>query len=557
MPKPPGRARDTGELAARDQVRRLPHHGACRRRRGAAHHPRRPRLDEALRRPAAGLRQAALPRGGDRRRDRRARRRRASAASRCCRTRWPRAPATSCIFYAFDLLHLDGWDLHEAPLIERKALLRNCSPAMRRQLGDPVLATMSRATGRRSTTRRPSSGSKASSRSAPTRPTRAAAPRPGSRPRRCRTGDFVIAGYTISAAAGGLGGAGTGRMGRRRTALSRQGRHRLRAATAADLLGAAGAAARGATRARRRAARDMREMPGCGRCCRRASTTPTARPTIRCATRVFKGLREAELSTPVVGQAQAADLRRRPRHDLGDQPDAPAVRQVRPDQARHRRLLRAGRRLHAAAHPRPAGVAGALPDRQAAGLLLPAPRLHRHAAFGRDLRERRTPRARTRSYIVGRGRQGLSGAGAVRRRRVPRLGHATARSLDKPDRIIFDLDPGEGIAWREVVEAAVHIKGELGGARARAVRQDLGRQGHAHRRADQAEARLEEGARRRPARSPPHLAATAPDTFTTTMGKDNRKRRIFIDYPPQCAQRHTRPRPIRCGPAPTCRPRRR
>ncbi|TJV47438.1 MAG: ATP-dependent DNA ligase, partial [Mesorhizobium sp.] len=26
------------------------------------------------------------------------------------------------------------------------------------------------------------------------------------------------------------------------------------------------------------------------------------------------------------------------------------------------------------------------------------------------------------------------------------------------------------------------------------------------------------------------LAATAPDTFTTTMGKDNRKRRIFIDF---------------------------
>ena len=27
----------------------------------------------------------------------------------------------------------------------------------------------------------------------------------------------------------------------------------------------------------------------------------------------------------------------------------------------------------------------------------------------------------------------------------------------------FDLDPGEGVAWREVVEAAVHVRGELGG----------------------------------------------------------------------------------------------
>ncbi len=42
-------------LAARDQVRRLPHHGACLGRRGAADHPQRPRLDEALRRPAGGL----------------------------------------------------------------------------------------------------------------------------------------------------------------------------------------------------------------------------------------------------------------------------------------------------------------------------------------------------------------------------------------------------------------------------------------------------------------------------------------------------------------------
>ena len=27
--------------------------------------------------------------------------------------------------------------------------------------------------------------------------------------------------------------------------------------------------------------------------------------------------------------------------------------------------------------------------------------------------------------------------------------------------MVFDLDPGEGIAWREVVEAAVHVREEL------------------------------------------------------------------------------------------------
>ena len=34
-------------------------------------------------------------------------------------------------------------------------------------------------------------------------------------------------------------------------------------------------------------------------------------------------------------------------------------------------------------------------------------------------------------------------------------------AIEKPDRVIFDLDPGEGIAWREVVEAALHVRDEL------------------------------------------------------------------------------------------------
>ena len=33
-----------------------------------------------------------------------------------------------------------------------------------------------------------------------------------------------------------------------------------------------------------------------------------------------------------------------------------------------------------------------------------------------------------------------------------------ATELERPDRVVFDLDPGEGIAWREVVEAAVHVR---------------------------------------------------------------------------------------------------
>ena len=105
------------------------------------------------------------------------------------------------------------------------------------------------------------------------------------------------------------------------------------------------------------------------------------------------------------------------------------------------------------------------------------------------------------------------------------------KQLDKPDRIVFDLDPGEGIGWREIVEAAVHIKGELEALEPRAVRQDVGRQGHPCRRAGRR--RSSAGSRRSQADQRDrraHRRHARRETFTTTMGKGNRKRRIFIDF---------------------------
>jgi DNA ligase D len=103
------------------------------------------------------------------------------------------------------------------------------------------------------------------------------------------------------------------------------------------------------------------------------------------------------------------------------------------------------------------------------------------------------------------------------------------KSLDKPDRAVFDLDPGEGIGWREVVEAAVHVRSELqriglepfvktsGGKGIHVVvpvKKKLGwRQFH--------QACSEISSR---------IAATAPETFTTVMGAENRRKRIFIDF---------------------------
>jgi DNA ligase D len=103
------------------------------------------------------------------------------------------------------------------------------------------------------------------------------------------------------------------------------------------------------------------------------------------------------------------------------------------------------------------------------------------------------------------------------------------RHLDKPDRIIFDLDPGEGVAWREVVHAAVHLRGELSAMGLVPFVKTSGGKG-LHivvpinpklnwKQAHQASSGIAT-----------KLAATGPDTFVTIMGAENRKRRIFIDY---------------------------
>jgi DNA ligase D len=106
---------------------------------------------------------------------------------------------------------------------------------------------------------------------------------------------------------------------------------------------------------------------------------------------------------------------------------------------------------------------------------------------------------------------------------------STVKQLEKPDRIIFDLDPGDGIDWRAIVSAAVHVKGEIeklglvpfvktsGGKGLHItvpVRPKLGWK-QIHERTGQIASAL---------------AASARDTFTTNMGKEHRRNRIFIDF---------------------------
>jgi DNA ligase D len=106
---------------------------------------------------------------------------------------------------------------------------------------------------------------------------------------------------------------------------------------------------------------------------------------------------------------------------------------------------------------------------------------------------------------------------------------AVRKRLEKPDRIVFDLDPGEGIGWRDIVEAAIHIRGELqtlglvpfaktsGGKGIHVVVPIVPRLNwkQVHQATGDIATRL---------------AAAEPGAFTAAMSKDNRKGRIFIDF---------------------------
>ena len=102
-------------------------------------------------------------------------------------------------------------------------------------------------------------------------------------------------------------------------------------------------------------------------------------------------------------------------------------------------------------------------------------------------------------------------------------------NLERADRIVLDLDPGEGVAWREVVEAAVQVRSELAALGLVGFAKTTGGKGvhvvvpvtpkldwkAVHAATGELAARIAKG---------------APDTFTTVMGAANRRRRIFIDF---------------------------
>lgn len=102
--------------------------------------------------------------------------------------------------------------------------------------------------------------------------------------------------------------------------------------------------------------------------------------------------------------------------------------------------------------------------------------------------------------------------------------------LEQPDRLIFDLDPGPGVPWKEVVRAAFDLRDSLEQIDLQSFVKTTGGKGlHivvplSPRRVDWEEAKMF-------ARSvAEHFAAEQPRRFVATMSKAQRQGKIFIDY---------------------------
>lgn len=108
-------------------------------------------------------------------------------------------------------------------------------------------------------------------------------------------------------------------------------------------------------------------------------------------------------------------------------------------------------------------------------------------------------------------------------------GNARPATSHKPDRVMFDLDPGEGVAWPQVQEAAQLVRTLLEQLELKAWLKTSGGRGlHL---AVPIAARWHVDAVKAFAKAVvDHLALTIPERFVAKSGATNRVGRIFVDY---------------------------
>ncbi|HYF60048.1 MAG TPA: non-homologous end-joining DNA ligase, partial [Burkholderiaceae bacterium] len=107
--------------------------------------------------------------------------------------------------------------------------------------------------------------------------------------------------------------------------------------------------------------------------------------------------------------------------------------------------------------------------------------------------------------------------------------NAKARAIERPDRIVFDLDPGEGVSWSRVQEAATLVRALLEELELESWLKTSGGKG-LHVVVPIAPGPSWAAARGVSKGVVRHLARTLPDRFSARPGDAHRRGRIFVDY---------------------------
>lgn len=430
-------------------------------------------------------------------------------------------------FYAFDLLHLDGWDLRKAPLIKRKALLAKLLAGQAAnsaiQYSDHVegdgrgLYEQATELGLEGVVSKRADAIYQSGRS-----------KSWTKVKALQKGDFVIAGYTVSDRAEGLAALGMAEFENGELHYRGKVGTGFDSGMARDLLARLERLTAGATPPEGAPREIMREMHW---------VKPLLSARIHYANRtadnalrhgVFRGLRD------VGGLTTPAPVKRK---RLIAEADLATIWVTNPE-----------RRLFGKTGPTKLDIAVyyalvgdfMLPHiigRPVSLVRCPTGRpqdcfFQRHAFTGMPASvavfESVNSEGETKTYLSvedAKAYLALAQFGVVEFHTWGT--HRT--KLDRPDQIVFDLDPGEGISWREVVEAAVHIKGGLEGLGLVPFVKTSGGKG-IHITVPVTRKQNWKKLHQASSAISTLLAASAPDTFTTTMGKENRKKRIFIDF---------------------------
>jgi bifunctional non-homologous end joining protein LigD len=107
--------------------------------------------------------------------------------------------------------------------------------------------------------------------------------------------------------------------------------------------------------------------------------------------------------------------------------------------------------------------------------------------------------------------------------------NATTKHINRPDRIVFDLDPGEDVAWSAVQESSELARAFLTEVGLRSWLKTSGGKG-LHVIVPLAPHHTWETVKRFSKQVVQHLARVIPDRFAAKSGASNRVGRIFVDY---------------------------